>query len=311
MASEPSLPPELEREIFEISAVRHPRMAPVLVRVARRVLVWSVVLRSMTMLIPMSSDVRIEPFLYRAILVNNSRRASTFLKAIKIKGPAFADAVRHLRFDPHASAILLVDDAANVLKLCKGVTNFATLGRFTNPTLLPVLATMHIQRLVVRLSDLFGGRHAIDLAHPLFMTITHLDILEPLLDSDVALDICPALPALPALTHLCLGTMTSSTTLWTTLDMLLADCARLQLLAVLWPKHTASSDVMLASTPLRDVRLVMGLDRNISVDWAAGATGLPNFWTEAESFVARKRSGEISGMIFKLYSTLRKALTWA
>ncbi|KAJ7206302.1 hypothetical protein GGX14DRAFT_643310 [Mycena pura] len=271
-----SLPLELEREIFEISAVRHPKMAPVLVRVARRVLVW------------------IEPFLYSAILVNDSRWASTFLKAIEIKGPAFADAVRHLCF--HPSATLSTKNATNILKLCKGVTNFAPVGRFSNPTLLPVLATMHIQRLVVRLGNLFGGFHAIDLAHPLFMTITHLDINDAL-DSDdaIARDVCPALPALPALTHLCLGTMASSPTLWTTLDMLLADCARLELLGVLWPRNCSTFSI-----PLRDMRLVMGMDRSVSADWAAGATGLPNFWTEAESFVARKRNGEISASCFWL-----------
>jgi hypothetical protein len=38
----PTLPPELEREIFEIAAKTHPECALKLVLVARRTLIWSV-----------------------------------------------------------------------------------------------------------------------------------------------------------------------------------------------------------------------------------------------------------------------------
>jgi hypothetical protein len=41
-----SLPPELERKIFETTAVLYPKMAPTLLRVARRVLLWSARSRS-------------------------------------------------------------------------------------------------------------------------------------------------------------------------------------------------------------------------------------------------------------------------
>ncbi|KAJ7195761.1 hypothetical protein GGX14DRAFT_545819 [Mycena pura] len=76
MASEPFLP-------IEISAIRHPEIAPVLLRVARRVLIW------------------IEPLLYRVMRVGKSRRrAAAFLEATKTKPPAFfADSVRVLCFD--------------------------------------------------------------------------------------------------------------------------------------------------------------------------------------------------------------------
>jgi hypothetical protein len=40
MASEPSFPAELEREIFEATASMHPSAIPTLLRVARRTLIW-------------------------------------------------------------------------------------------------------------------------------------------------------------------------------------------------------------------------------------------------------------------------------
>lgn len=38
----PVFPPELEQEIFETTALMHPREIPTLLRVARRVLIWLV-----------------------------------------------------------------------------------------------------------------------------------------------------------------------------------------------------------------------------------------------------------------------------
>jgi hypothetical protein len=41
MVIEPTFPPEIEREIFEAMAFMHPGEIPTLLRVARRVLIWS------------------------------------------------------------------------------------------------------------------------------------------------------------------------------------------------------------------------------------------------------------------------------
>jgi hypothetical protein len=42
LAVEPFLPVELEREIFETAAMRHPKLIPTLLRVCHRVHVWYV-----------------------------------------------------------------------------------------------------------------------------------------------------------------------------------------------------------------------------------------------------------------------------
>ncbi|KAJ7229833.1 hypothetical protein GGX14DRAFT_507853 [Mycena pura] len=268
MASEPFLPIELEREIFEISAIRHPKIAPVLLRVARRVLIW------------------IEPLLYRVMRVNKfCRRAAAFLEATKKKPPSFfADSVRALCFDNWCD--WSVDEARNVLKLCKGVTNFAANARFYTPAMLPVLATMRIQRLVVCLADLFGSFEAIDFTHPLFSKITHLTIGDCF--SSVKEHIYAKLPTLPALTHLCLYSVASPTTC--TPELLLTDCVRLELLVVLWGRsYIDSATGMAANTPVRDVRLVVSVYSDYWADWNAGAAGLPDLWTRAENVVARRR----------------------
>ncbi|KAJ7200311.1 hypothetical protein GGX14DRAFT_466614 [Mycena pura] len=276
MASEPFLPIELEREIFEISAILHPEIAPVLLRVARRVLIW------------------IEPLLYRVMRVGLSRRrAAAFLEATKTKPPTFfADSVHALCFDSYCA--WSVDEAKNVLKLCKGVTNFGANNRFYTLAMLPVLATMRIQRLVVCLADLFGSFEATDVTHPLFSRITHLTIR----DLYVKEQICANLPTLPALTHLCLYEDALPTTC---IQMLLTYCVRLELLVVLWEQSyidCLGATGMAAKLARRDVRLVVGVPSYCWVDWDAGAAGLPNMWTRAEIIVAQRRArgSDLDGM---------------
>ncbi|KAJ7436802.1 hypothetical protein B0H11DRAFT_2109245 [Mycena galericulata] len=128
----PSLPLEMEREIFETAALVHPGEIPTLLRVAHRVLVW------------------IEPFLYKVI------PASTHsLTAIKSKPPRFLhNAVRHLLLD--FTATWSSEEGRDILKLCTGVVNFAVVAHLSKPVLLPILADMHVWRLSVCLEDLFG-----------------------------------------------------------------------------------------------------------------------------------------------------------
>ncbi|KAJ7131271.1 hypothetical protein C8R44DRAFT_850069, partial [Mycena epipterygia] len=77
-----AFPPEREREIFEIAALLYPGAIPILLRVARRVLVW------------------IEPLLYRVVYVNGhppySDMAHALLRATTTKAPDFFHVVRHL-----------------------------------------------------------------------------------------------------------------------------------------------------------------------------------------------------------------------
>ncbi|KAF7340281.1 hypothetical protein MVEN_01947100 [Mycena venus] len=184
----------------------HPSTIPTLLRVARRVLIW------------------IEPLLYRVVCSN---KHLAILSAMKSKPPAFFhNAVRHLLLDG-ISTDWTMEEAYIVLGLCKGVINFSAIGKFSNPSLLPILSVMRIQRMAACLEVLFGDPQSIDLYHRAFSSITHLDIFDEIGPGET--NICPHLPILPALTHLCL----SKDVPRDIMQGLLTNCPRLEILVVL------------------------------------------------------------------------------
>ncbi|KAJ6550243.1 hypothetical protein B0H19DRAFT_1265087 [Mycena capillaripes] len=128
MDHEPVFPDELEREIFETTALMHPGDIPTLLRVARR-------------------HGRCSP-------VRNGIEAAQFFYA-----------VRHLSLETHS--FFSQDEANALLKLCKKVTDFNSNYLFTHPSFITILAGMHVGQLALTLKHLFGSA-AIDITHPLF-----------------------------------------------------------------------------------------------------------------------------------------------
>ncbi|KAJ7662770.1 hypothetical protein DFH06DRAFT_357818 [Mycena polygramma] len=280
--SEPVFPRELEREMFETTALMYPGQIPSLLRVARRVLLWSVPsLRSLSWDISSSIFDRIEPLMYRIIdLAGEPKVAAGLRYAMSAKLPEFFHAVRHLGLQ---SEDLEPGDRLCLLRVCNRVTNFGAWRSSTDPTLLPLLAQMRIQRLAVNVGLLFGG--PIELNHALFRSVTHLDmfgsagVVEPL----------PQLSTLPALTHLCLDHLIARD------DALLAlaECPRLNILLVQW-SIMEEDDYMDEQVPhVYDIRFVIGTYGDYWDDWVAGAKGFPDAWSKADDFVTRKRRGEI------------------
>ncbi|KAF7366173.1 hypothetical protein MVEN_00494300 [Mycena venus] len=182
--SEPVFPMELEREIFETTALMHPKAGPTLLRVARRVLVW------------------IEPLLYRIVILNsqNEKKFLPLLIAMECKQPEFFHAVHHLAVWYYRE-MCTVEELTRLLTLCKRVVDLS-FGNLTDPDLLPIIADMPLQRLSLSLQELFGSSP--DLKHPLFDSVTHLDICDRA-DRGAAISLAYAqIPALPALTRLAL-----------------------------------------------------------------------------------------------------------
>ncbi|KAJ7159226.1 hypothetical protein C8R43DRAFT_920776 [Mycena crocata] len=280
MITEATFPVELEREIFETAAWRDHREIPTLLRVARRVLIW------------------LEPILYQTIhidyITSYTERAAAFLRTIQSK-PAvfFQNNVRHILLDSSAWS---VDEGKEILKVCTGVVNLVLLGLFSEPTMLPILANMHIQRLGSWLRDLFEDVMSIDVHHPLFNSVTHLDIFD--VQIDFSLEV---LSGLPSLTHLSF----SGTFPWGEVRALLEKSAGLQLLLNVWA-YVLSRDAQAyaRSMAIDDVRFVMGLCWEYWSVWAAGTRGLGDFWSQGDDFVARKRRGEIDGSCYWLEGTV-------
>ncbi|KAJ7895251.1 hypothetical protein B0H14DRAFT_2558827 [Mycena olivaceomarginata] len=255
----PSLPLELEREIFVLAARLHPGSIPTLLRVARRVLAW-----------------------VRALMRATKSKPASF----------FHDAIRHLVVGPCPTWTQI--NTMAVLKLCTGVTDFAALGELADPSMLPALARMRLQRMAGNLTRLFGGR--VDVQHPIFASIAHLDVFDRIAEGETY--ISTQIPALPALTHL---SFHNDVVPWTKMQRVLQECPRLDVLVNLW--HSTKRRYAYEKTaniPIHDVRIVLYLYNDYWGEWEADAMGLwPSFWSVADEFVARKRKGLIKGTLFQ------------
>ncbi|KAJ7132704.1 hypothetical protein C8R46DRAFT_1140603 [Mycena filopes] len=276
MDDHPLFPLDLEREIFETTAILHPATRTTLLRVARRVHTW------------------IEPFLYRVVVAEDADNPETQradLVPILLNRPAELSrlAVRHLAIlvEPGTPS---AEDALRLLKCCDGVTDLALGGSFrADSGLLPLLSELHLRRLAVRVQELGGP----DLTHPLFASLTHLILFDD--DESHLRSLAPQIPTLSALTHL---------TAFFSLGQdeilpVLGDCSHLQLFLVLY-----GTDSMYATAKLfshHDPRFVIGMYYDYWGQWEAGARGFSDLWSRGDDFLAQKRRGEIEDGRFWLH----------
>ncbi|KAJ7768792.1 hypothetical protein B0H16DRAFT_1411408 [Mycena metata] len=265
------LPPELEREIFEETALMHKAAIPNLILVARRVL----------------------PLLYRVVCVGRPPLKLAPAILTSAKPPVFFyNAVRHLALlEPNTTSKSKKDDP-RLLELCRGVVSFGAYNKNVSGAALARVEHMDLRRLSLCVSLLFD-RRAVDFTHPIFRSLTHLDMFDSVQDG--VMELLPFIPTLPALTHLTLG---SSIPRGDALEVL-ARSLRLQLLLVLWLNKELH---LPARVPhVYDVRFVTGVHGRYWETWEARARGLPDLWSLGADFVARKRRGEIEGIVSPIY----------
>ncbi|KAJ7171448.1 hypothetical protein C8R46DRAFT_1349417 [Mycena filopes] len=167
MDNQPFVPAELERDIFETTALLYPKTIPNLLRVARRVLIW------------------IEPFLYRVVRFEVPHNPG--IHALLQKPPEFWNlAVRHL--------VLLDtgDDALRLLNTCNGITSLGIGSSYPDSTisLASILPDSRIRRLAVQLP-----RISPELRRSLFAAITHLAVLD--VAPSILTSFCAEIPHLP------------------------------------------------------------------------------------------------------------------
>ncbi|KAJ6582717.1 hypothetical protein DFH09DRAFT_1360491 [Mycena vulgaris] len=271
MAQHPSLPPELEREILETAAQRHPSLMPTLLRVCHRVHTW------------------IEPMLYKVLAIDNEHEGllSIVESAIQSKPAGFLQtAVRHLflwHLDPHRRA-----RNKNVLPHCSGVRNLCIAGTFESD-LLPALSNTHLQRLALNVP--FSP--ALRLDHPLFLSVTHLDLYCGTPVVDEPWENWSHLAYLPALTHLCLSEHLATAIF----PQVVGECPKLLVILVAIYGEVGSDSPDSFGNPslltLTDPREVITRVGDYVADWTAGARGGDDMWARADEFLARKRRGEI------------------
>ncbi|KAJ7447580.1 hypothetical protein B0H11DRAFT_365865 [Mycena galericulata] len=277
----PYFPPELERKIFETTAVLHPGMAPVLIRVARRLLLW------------------IEPFLYRVVVVVpglDKRPEDTALVRTMEEKPAnfLANSVRHMWVDifpPHIPPTdqWSVAEFHKLLRSCTGVTNLLVIGYLAE--FLPHLTSMQPTRLATYAAHrLEGNLPALDFTLPFFQRITHLLLFDSVDDS-----LWPRLRSLPALTHLAIsgyGKLRAISTI-------LSELSSLQILVVLSQNQV---EMISQYIPTNDLRVVVvqfdGMPYDDCwVEWELGIRGRDDFWARAEALLLSKLTGAIEMLL--------------
>ncbi|KAJ6466782.1 hypothetical protein C8R45DRAFT_1106212 [Mycena sanguinolenta] len=277
---DPVFPAELERVIFENTAVLYPAAIPALLRVARRVFIW------------------IEPFLFRIIRTDRQPLADAVRNAMQAKPASFFDAsVRHIYF--RFVSQWTEAEACALLSLSPRLHSFGAVAYWSPAALPPILNGLHaVRRFSGCLEDIFGHTSAVDLKLPFFQRVTHMDVFENFGDASWndgrgGLQICTDFAGLPALTHLCVHRGVSEGLL----NRILKECAQLQVLATKFDVADYAREHA-AATPITDGRylvVVTGTDEEYWADWERGVRGGVDFWAAADEFVTRKRSGEISG----------------
>ncbi|KAF7365745.1 hypothetical protein MVEN_00448300 [Mycena venus] len=262
----PTLPPELESQIFEIYALSRPRSIPRLMLVAKRVKEW------------------MEPLLYRTMAVGSERPIAGFpsysgdivMATIRDKPPSFFfSAVRNL-----ATMNFNTYDVEAVLAACSGVENLWLPG--LKEAWMPLIAALPLKRLC---TDCYPILRALPPTHQVFSRLTHLELEDLITDPEDCNALATPLSSLPRLTHLSF----SLSGLIPLCPRMLESCAGLRALVCL---NTYAISSYNAHEPAlaQDVRfVVMRLPRYVE-DWYAGAQSGADYWSRAETFIAERRA---------------------
>ncbi|KAF7292622.1 hypothetical protein MIND_01160100 [Mycena indigotica] len=258
------LPPELEREIFEMAAGLHATMRYPLLFVARRVQLW------------------IEPLLYHTLQFTQK----TKYPPLNLKPPVFfAQYTRRLvMYDAHP------DESQQILTLCSHATGLALGDVPVRPDFYDSLFSRdNISHLAcfsgaLRCPANTDAMSAALAARPLLSVLTHFEAFDRVLDATLV----TFLSRLPALTHLAVNDW--ETGAWPARKRLLAECPRLHVLVLLDSEVSAAKAYEERVPPdIRDVRFVITWYR----EWAEGVLEGYSYWDAADAFVARKRRHEI------------------
>ncbi|KAJ7156392.1 hypothetical protein C8R46DRAFT_430966 [Mycena filopes] len=273
--SQPRVPLDLEREIFELAALVHPTSIPSLILVAGRVQKW------------------VEPLLYRVVII-------CLAPARAILGyPVFTPTVlcrqianKPVEFFRRAVKELYIEDCARqselqiILTACNGARNFYALFP-PEPHLTTIRNFDCVRHLSIDITALFQGLADDAALSPVFHNVTHLRLQ----DIDFQAHryksrLAPFLARLPRLTHVAfewvLGTAFPHTAL----------SANMQLECIIYLDMTAYRRDYLFGSIKHDSRFVhMELRTDDRRHWLRAVYMGEDFWTVANEFIAARRAG--------------------
>ncbi|KAF7365935.1 hypothetical protein MVEN_00468800 [Mycena venus] len=292
--SDPKLPPELERIVFEFTALLHPTAIPRLMLIAWRVKYW------------------VEPLFYRVVVVSFFRAqlrpkvvglptwtADVFLEQIEKRKPSFFHVVRHL-FLGYAPTTVPISTVDTILGACPRVTNLFAHGQSASVTSLSGLK--FLRHLTITADVLF--QPVIPFSAPLFFNLTHLELLDgAFLTIDIH-TIWEHISGIPHLTHIAFNS-TSITDLTPTLTR---ENTQIKCIVYLFGIDEDDDDDfdMEHFRPLaEDTRFVCIQQSDWRLDWLRGAAATmgDDYWTLAEVFIAAKVAGKIDRSRFFIVDT--------
>ncbi|KAK7039951.1 hypothetical protein R3P38DRAFT_2770077 [Favolaschia claudopus] len=272
------LPPELEREIFEIAATEDKRTIPALLRVCHRAHNW------------------IEPLLYRTLIISDYDDAE--LVALRSKSLEFKKrAVHHVFIEDNPNT------RAHVHKLISQLSGIQTLALngYASDELLLAIYNLLPRRLNV-CAPLYNPSEWVrsTFACSCFFLVTHLEIFHDPMPSmeDYDWDDWSVLASLPSLTHLCLERHSVAELL----PLFFEKCTQLAVLIVaFWnPSPETEAAEFVENVRVKDPRMVvMVFDAQFfKEDWQRGVRSGDDFWARADGFLAKKRDGKIQNSVY-------------
>ncbi|KAJ7036573.1 hypothetical protein C8F04DRAFT_1094920 [Mycena alexandri] len=260
----PLLPPEIEREIFEMTA-QFPGNAVNLMLVARRTQIW------------------MEQLVYKTVTLSNQQLCDKFLRTLDARPSDF--------FIAHVKSLCVPGDieplgAERVLKACQGVINLAIWLPPQDTPLFPCVSSLRPIRLSINVPALYGSPCEPDLKHPFFSRVKYLELVD-WLDCASHLHI----EYLSHLTHLALDFDRYTEGATPRLRDILASCPSLVVCLGLVGNDDAmiiASDT-LALAKIDDPRLLILSDSDVVENWEASlGSSDESVWAFAEDIVASK-----------------------
>ncbi|KAJ7834225.1 hypothetical protein B0H14DRAFT_1158658, partial [Mycena olivaceomarginata] len=249
---------------FEICSLSRPVSTPTLMLVAKRVKQW------------------VEPLLYRVIALGYSGPIPPFFtddimsSLVRLKPPTFFhNAVHHLLL------FGVSEVQQDILALCSGVQDLCLFGTFH--ALIPVIQSLALRRLQA---------HCVSMPPPtlrMSLQLTHLYLCGHPKDPGAT---CTALATLPSLTHFAVDNLALVS------HKILGLSPSIRVMVFFDHSSSVHTDEVLDSQVTHDVRFVAMPTRNFVDDWYAAIERGVDYWSDAESFVAKRRSGEIDSVYY-------------
>ncbi|KAF7337686.1 hypothetical protein MSAN_02242100 [Mycena sanguinolenta] len=267
----PSLPLELQREIFEIAVISSQSQDAALKLnlslVAHRVHFW------------------VDRVFYEVVTISGQKSADGFLKLVDLKPPGFfADVVKTLLlFDP-AGKVPSPFPAARILSVCGRVQSLAWWSGEMTPLALSSAGQFPLRRLSTHIENL-ANIIALPAPSGWLSAITHLTLILGVFRGSRAPEL-KILKHLPRLTHVALFAVQADPS---HVHLVSDSCPHLQVLVMTPVGHSVRTALTEQFADSRVV-VVMPFTSKPLEDWEAAHFGLPDMWTRAHDVLAERKS---------------------